>query len=88
MSNSILDFIGETQINPDTDWMKLTDLVKMLFVEKSHLKFSRNLDVNDAGNECSFVSCRILTPTAVSWVTVMGTAIVFQPPPLIQSPSN
>ena len=49
MSNSILDFIGELQVFPDADWLKLTDSAKRLFVEKSHWKCSTTTEPSNAG---------------------------------------
>ena len=49
MSNSILDYIGEIQITQSTDWIKLTNNVKKLFVEKSPMRNRTDFDKTDTG---------------------------------------
>jgi len=67
MSNSILDYIGEIQITQSTDWIKLTNNVKKLFVEKSPMRNRTDFDKTDTDHPYS--SIHRFELGSIAWTT-------------------
>ena len=75
MSSSILDYIGEIQISQSTDWIKLTNNVKKLFVEQSPMRNRTDFDKTDTGMDNTHCIARLVADLSISTYICMEIAL-------------